>query len=108
MKSFIEWMDDKVFPPRPAPLQNQEGKQTMIRVERHSKYTPKKGLDGGDIFFFDTWEEALEWMRADYYENSGGWSMTRDERVEFNREHGVHYKTAEEFGNAESHMEFGY
>jgi len=80
-------MDDKVFPTRLVPLNNPEGKQTMVRVERHSNYTPQKGLDGGDVFFFDTWEEALEWMKADYYENSGGWSMTRDERVEFNREH---------------------
>lgn len=50
----------------------------------------------------------MEWMKADYYENSGGWSMTRDERLEFNKEHGVHYKSAEEFGSAEAHMEFGY
>lgn len=106
MKSFNEWLEEKVFPSKPPEIQDPG--PTMIRVERHNKYTPEKGLDGGDIFFFDTWEEALEWMKSDYYEHSGGWSMTRDERVAHNMEHGVHYKAVMEKGDAESHSEWGY
>lgn len=104
--NFREW--EEIFPPKPKEIPNPENGPTMIRVERHTKYTPKKGLDGGDIFFFDTWEEALEWMKSDYYEHSGGWSMTRDERVAHNMEHGVHYKAVTEKGSAEAHGEWGY
>lgn len=108
MKSFNEWLEDQVFPSKPQEPHNPENKQTMVRIERHTKYTQENGLDGGDIFFFDTWEEALDWMKGDYYEYSGGWSVTRDERVAHNMEHGIHYKAVVEFGNAQSHSEWGY
>lgn len=111
MKTFLEWIFgfEDVFPEKPIPLNNPENKRTMFRIERWTKYDKSENdLDGGDIFFFDTWEEAKEWMSDDYFFHSGGWNMSKEERIEFNKEHGVFYKAQEEFGDAEAHSEWGY
>lgn len=109
MKTFLEWLKESVFPERPDPVFNPNENPVMIKVERWSKYVnDEKDLDGGDIFFFDNWEDALAWMKRDYYENSGGVDMDLTQRVRFNMEHGIRYKAFEEKGNAEAHNEFGY
>jgi hypothetical protein len=109
MKTFFEWMEESVFPSKPKSIPNPDGKPIMIRVERWSNYVQKpEDLDGGDIFFFDAWEEALEWMKKDYYEYSGSWDFNKEDRLAFNLEHGVRYKAFEELGSAEAHNEFGY
>lgn len=113
MKTFFEWVKDSVFPQKPQIIPNPENKPTMIRVERWNKYIKKTNdLDGGDIFFFDTWEDAKKWMNDDYYMFAAGsdmaQNMTLQQRVEFNQEHGVFYKAIMEFGSAEAHNEFGY
>jgi len=112
MKTFFEWLKeslDSIFPEKPKNISNPEGRPTMFRIERWSKYIKDSNdLDGGDIFFFDTWEEALNWMERDYYENSGWFGMDKKQRIEFNIEHGVFYKSSMEIGSAEAHNEFGY
>jgi len=108
MKNFAEWIKnfEDVFPQEPININNPENKQTMIRVEKWNKYTKK--LDGGDIVFFNTWEEAKKWMEEDYFINSGGLFSSKQERINNNKEDGVFYRVKKEIGSAEAHNEFGY